>query len=236
MRATILIATRNRAEQLRYTLTSLQDRAYDDVEIVVVDDDSDDNTQAVLASHKDMVRSHWMARVERRAGYRRNPSRVLNLGHSLAASDVVIEQGGEVCHLTDCVTPLVAACRPGVVALARVHNGTPEDMGRVIKEIAQGAYKFPMDVEPDTYQTNGDRWRVPIVGNSKTQLYCGVERQAPFIFLGAIHREDFSAVSGYDESIKVNNDGDMADRLIARGVRFQFIGNAVGFHLKHDKS
>jgi GT2 family glycosyltransferase len=234
VKATIGIATRNRAEQLGLCLASIQARKYEDIEIVLVDDDSSDGTAKVLEEFGGLL--SYTRKIGRQGGFRRNPSDVLNMVHALASSGIVIEQGGEVCHLTDCVNPLVEACEPGRVALARVHNGTPVEMEALRAEIASGRYVFPEDVEPNSVQTDGSHWPVPRVGITQVQLYCGAERPAPFLFCGAIHQVDFEAVAGYDPTIPCNNDGDLARRLQERGVRFRFIGRAIAFHLKHSKT
>jgi len=231
-KATLLIVTRNRAEQLKFGLASVRDQKYDDLEIVVLDDGSTDDTADVVFPFED-VRYHCL---RRGGGYRRNPSEVLNFGHLLAKSEVVIEQGGEVCHMNDCVTPLVGGCRPGVVVLARVHNGTLEDMARLASIVKDRAYEFPLDVIPASIRTDAERWKVSRAGSGGFELYCGVERPVPFLFCGAIHRSDFEAVGGYDEKIRGKNDTDLAERLLVRGVRFRFVGNALAFHLKHGKS
>jgi glycosyltransferase involved in cell wall biosynthesis len=227
----ILIATRNRAPQLLFGLHSIEKQEYKDIPVLVVDDASTDNTQDVIRRYEHLVRSQ---RIERSNGYRRNPGAVLNIGHRELSADIVIEQGGEVCHVTDCVTPLVAVCKPGTVALARVHHGSPQEYISFCKMVQSGAYEFPADVTPDTYRTNGDTWKVPVVQGHR--LYCGAERPAPFLFCGAIHRDDFEAVGGYNESLPARNDEDLANRLIARGVKFVFVGSALAFHLEHPKT
>lgn len=232
MNAGILIATRNRGAQLLLGLKSILSGKYDPfMKIVVVDDASTDMTPVILTEIGPVVE---MYRISRNDGYRKNPSTVLNYGHRLMDTDVVIEQGGEICHITDCVTPLMELCRPGTVALARVHHGTVEEYQQLQTMVNNGQYPFPDDFQPETYRTNGDTWRVPVVNGFR--LYCGKERPAPFIFCGAIHREDFEAVGGYDESIPRRNDEDLANRLIARGVKFVFSGKAIAFHLEHGKS
>lgn len=233
MRATILIATRNRAPQLRLALESIRLKNYQDIDILVVDDASTEETAQVLQDYAKLVR---VSRIERHSGYRRNPSAVLNVGHLLAKADVVIEQGGEVCHLTDCVEPLLKACQPGIVALARVYNGDPQEMGKIAQEVDAENYEFPADCEPQTVRTKGKTWAVPRVGPHQIQLYCGQERLVPFLFLGAIHQQDFRAVGGYDEKRQNRNDEDLANRLLTRGIRFRFVGSAVAFHLSHGKS
>lgn len=231
-KATILITTRNRAKQLRHGLESIRARDYKDTEILVVDDASIDETPEILRSYNSFVR---VERIERKGGYRRNPGRVLNLGHFLVRSDVVIEQGGEMCHLTDCVSPLLDHCRPGIVALARVYGGDPNQMALLSKDIEIGQHKFPQDAEIEIKNTRGDDLVAPRLEH-EIQLYCGVERPVPFLFLGAIHKRDFDSVGGYDENRLNRADEDLANRLLAKGVKFRFVGKAVAFHLKHGKS
>jgi GT2 family glycosyltransferase len=234
---TLLIATRNRADQLRPCLESLRQYPAGLMRVMVVDDGSTDDTGRVLRQVNGLV--HQVVALKRTGGYRKNPGPVWNIGHRMTDSLVVFEQGGEVVHLTDCVRPLLALCRPGVVALARVHNGRPEEMARVRSDIAAGSYRFPPDYEiADTsaIRTDAGRWLAVKMGTGRGELYCGVERPVPFLFLGAIHREDFEAVGGYDEKLSGRNDEDLANRLIARGTRFVWSGRAVAFHLNHGKS
>lgn len=264
---TIVIATRNRGEQLRPALRSISAKNYAGVDMVIVDDASTDDTPKILQESLDWLLAGTrlgtptltsegkkfytsgivcnaggkfaalrIFRLNRSGGYRRNPSVVLNFGHRQIQGDIIIEQGGEVCHLTDCVRPLTQACKPGLVALARVHHGSLGQMALVQAEIDSGSYFYPDDFEPDKYRTNGSTWPAIKVAPNHIPLYCGKERPAPFIFLGGIHRDDLKAVGGYDEGRASRNDEDLANRLLARGVRFRFIGNAVAFHLQHGKT
>lgn len=233
-RASLVVATRQRATQLRAGLDSIRARRYGGLEVVVVDDRSTDETPAVLDEFADLVTIRHRID-EPAAGYRWNPGSVLNLGHSLASCDVVLEQGGEVCHMVDCVTPLLAACEPGVVAISRCHHGPPEAMEDVRKALQSGQYRFPDTIEVTEPKTEAGRWPAPHTGPGRAALYTGAERQAPFLFLGAIHKADFEAVGGYDERRRDRNDTHLAESLIAAGVRFRFVGSAVAFHLAHDK-
>jgi hypothetical protein len=231
--ATILIATRNRAPLLAITLASIVQQGYSGVEVLVVDDASSDGTQAVVAGFSGLVRS---IRIERPGGFRTNPSPVLNLGHALARADVVIEQGGEVVHVNDCVTPLLSRCVPGRVVFARTLAGTVADLELVRAEVAAGTYRFPPDVVSATPRTCGDRVPIQRVGPGSTRIYCGSERQMPFMFMGAIHRRDFDEAGRHANALTARNDEDLANRLKARPRRFIFCGSALGFHLNHDKT
>jgi len=239
MRASVVIATRNRLPQLQNALPTViasVDVRHPGIEIIVVDDGSTDGTIEYLRKLSEIARFK-IVRLERSGGYRGNPSAVLNRGHLEARGDVIIEQGGEVAHLgRTCIGPLLDHCRPGTVALARVHNGTTEEMNQVNDAIRNGSYPYPRIVTVSNPQTNGDKWRVPRVDPGGVELYCGAERPAPFLFCGAIHRKDFERVGGYDERLPRRNDQDLAERLVASGVRFTFVGDAVAFHLRHGKS
>jgi len=206
---------------------------YQDVDILVIDDASTEETASVLRGYGRFVRTE---RIERPGGYRHNPAAVLNVGHLLAKTDVVIEQCGEVCHLTNCVEPLMKVCQPGRMAVARVYCGTPDQMRRLQIKIDEGSYNFPEDFELDVCSNRTGTLKVPYLGEDSIALYTGWERPAPFLFLGAIHRKDFEAVKGYDEKLSRAADDDLANRLQNKGVRFCFVGRAVAFHLQHGKS
>lgn len=234
MKTTLLIATRNRAEQLQYGLASIKARQYKNLDIKLIDDGSTDGTVDIVEKHySDMLTVH---RTNRTGKWNLNPSNVWNIGHKLASdSDIVIEQGGEVCHLTDCVTPMIEYCKPGVMVLTRCYNGTIDQMIRMRATINVNKVRPRKNILVDHVRTNGDRWAVPRVDGG-IELYTGEERLAPLMFCGAIHRKDFEAVGGYDESLTKNNDGDLAERLQQRGVKFLFLGEAIAFHLRHGKS
>ena len=235
---TIVVATRNREEQLVHGLRSLE--RYRDQNVFVVDDGSVDRTQSILSTYPQFVNR----RIERDGPYRKNPGPVFNIGHQEAWNEwpddeIHLEQGGEVCHLVDCVTPLVEACEPGVVAIATCYNGPVDEMLRMAGILSRGDYPYAEnDVVQAKPATDGNRVRVAMVsiGGFRFQQYTGRHRQMPFMFLGAIHRKDWMGAGGYDETIRVGNDQDLAERLIMQGVRFRFVERAVAWHLSHGKS
>jgi len=231
MNASLLITTRNRARQLDLSLQSITEKNYPDLEGIVWDDSSMDDTAAVVANYPGTTyRKH-----EHSGAYVRNPGGIINAGHKACACPIIIEQCAEVFHITDCITPLLKLCRPGLVVLARVYNGSPTHLKLLRDEINAGRYIFPDDYYPEIIITRGDQLPVPRVGRNLIQLYCGIERPAPFLWLGAIHRDDFNSIGGYNEALQTNGDGDMAARLWAAGIRFCFSGHAVAFHQEHDK-
>jgi GT2 family glycosyltransferase len=232
-KATLLIVTRNRAPQLSVSLQSIIEKDYKDLGILVWDDSSTDNTAEIVAQYNPQI--NYVKHAKSNA-YAKNPGGIINEAHKLCTGSIIFEQGGEVCHVTDCITPLLEICKPGIVAMARVHNGDPQQLEVLKKAIADGRYEFPPDYAPMSIRTNGHTWEVPRVGPEGTPLYVGWERPAPFLFMGAIHADDFDRVGGYDAKLDFNADGDLAKRLWESGVRFVFSGKAIAFHQKHGKS
>ena len=233
--SSLIITTRNRGPQLRRGLASIAARGYRGLECILVDDDSTDpETAAVIALHP------WLQVVRMGEGreYRRRPGRVMNVGHLRATGEVHLEQSAEVVHLTDCVTPLVAACRPGVMVLATVLNGSVDELAAVEREVASGA-ALPPDAdsrEPGFVLDHGTSVnRRQQVGAVNVEVYCGAARPTPYMFLGALHRDDWRQLKGYDEGCPNPHDWDLASRFMTAGGTFRWIGRALAFHLRHGK-
>ena len=232
MTSTLLIIGRNRREQFRFTLDSIKGKKYQDIQAIYVDDSSTDNIPQITDPESDWLRYECL---HRPGGYRENPSWAINCGHRFVSTDICIEQSAEVCHLTDCVTPLVNICRPSVVAIARVFCGSVGDYAIAAQRVADGVLHAVPDYEPEHIESTDGRINPPVVEDG-FELFTGQSRPMPFFFMGAIHRSDFEAVGGYNENLPNRNDQDLADRLIARGTRFVFSGSALAFHLHHGKT
>jgi len=244
----LLIATRNRLEQLRTGLDSVLSHEYHQGGFVgsrfigacrtlVIDDGSTDGTREYLdeklkETHHDALDVHYTGRLGK---WQTNPSAVMNKGHKLLGTDIVIEQGGEVVHVTNCVTPLAKLCKPGKMVLARVYDGGPAELEIVRGWVRDGKFakqkhRFSLTHPP----TSGDALRVKT--DDGVRLFIGEERPLPFLFCGAIHKKDFDAVGGYDETLTKQNDQKLAERLVAHGVEFVFSNEAIAFHLRHPKA
>ena len=73
------------------------------------------------------------------------------------------------------------------------------------------------------------------IGAVDVEVFCGAARPTPFMFLGALHRDDWQHLGGYDEACPHPHDWDLARRFIATGGTFRWIGRALAFHLRHGK-
>jgi len=235
MRASIIIATRNRGHLLKMALDSIWAHSYEGTEVIVVDDGSTDCTESVLRSFV-----KWPAlrtkRIERNGGYRKNPGPVYNAAHNMATGDVHIEQSAETIHLTPSVDLLVAACVPGTMVLATVFKGSPLEMRAVRAAIEDGSYVYGKEfteTRPIVVGHHRQPKRHPVYG---AQTICGHDRPCPLMFLGAIHRDDWRTSGGYDHIDRIGNDQRLAEAMISRGAKFTFLTRAIGFNLDHGKT
>lgn len=78
--ATVVIPTLNRAKLLRETLTSVYAQENVNLEVIVIDDDSDDDTYSVVQAFPDVKYVH-----QKRSG----PNTARNLGLSMASNDYI---------------------------------------------------------------------------------------------------------------------------------------------------
>ena len=244
---TLLMTARNRAAQLGqalYTIIGANEchrrrtkyvKYGKALNIVVINDASTDNTAEILDPY---IGSNFRVyRLMRSGKYQKNPGGVLNIGHTKINTELAIEQCGEVCHLTDCITPLIENSRPGRVCFAHVYAGAVDQMRLMQELIADNKYEYASDyVTKDCPQFPGMALRIMQYARTGIKIYCGIERPAPLFFLGAIHEEDFQMVGGYNEDLAAGADDDFASRLHRHGFEFYFSGQAVAFHLKHGKT
>lgn len=246
MRASILIPTRNRAGLLEAALVSIRAHAYEDTEVVVLDDASTDHTGLILA------RESWVRaeRIERTGGYREDPAAVYNQLMGMATGEVLIQQSAEVVHITPVARQLAQACEPGIIVFATVLCGNYRQLAKVRWGVNAGwrgaDYTWmgrkqwpidPMGRRPD----GGEGTAVPpptvVVGGERVDAYTSAERPVPFFFCGAIAREDWLRTGGYQENIPHGaSDLHLAIKMMEMGLKFRFLGDAVAYHIAHDKT
>lgn len=240
MRRSLVMATRNRAPILRRTLESVLGHRYKDLEIIVIDDASSDDTWRVVRNTPVKY-----TRLEREGGWTKNPGRPYNIGLGQAVGDVVFEQDSAVVHVTPCLDQLMELLdEPGNFAFATVYDGEGAAAEAYIRENLEGLQsassiktRYPI-VDGTCSACRGLWWlehqHCPTVG--PLTLYTGVERPAAFAFLGGMHRDDWLEYDELDDSeLTTGNDQRLAERLKAKGILFGFHGQAIGWHQTHMK-
>ena len=204
----VVMACLNRVEQMKIALPAMLNE--DPAEIVFVDDGSDDGSADLV---HDLV-PNGRLRYER-------------LTIVMCCPEVIPGPGS--------LEKLVERVQTDWVVLARVFN--------------IGADK--LHLLPEWKDLVGEEWaigpksqrclRFPIAPKSWPDRYgvvwCGAERQVPFIFYGATLRSTWIKSGGYDDIQKGGADGRLAVRAIwTHGILFKGLGDAIGVHLAHPKA
>ena len=224
----VCMNTRNRRYQLEVALPSVM--AQDPAEVVIVDDGSTDGTEEMIRRDFPTVIYHRLMDT----GYHKNPAESLNIATDASSQPVIIQQNAELMSVNHCFSLLLDALQPRRPTLARIFNvglgqaedvppwGTPERATCAAARHGQTWY----DVAPyDLVQRQE-------VGS---EVYCGHERRRPLFFLGAMTRELWEEIGGYNEDIEKGTDQEFADRLRGAGVSCLGLGDAIGFHIQHGR-
>jgi len=224
----VCMNTRNRRYQLEIALPSVL--AQEPAEVVIVDDGSTDGTEEMIRRDFPTVIYHRLMDT----GYHKNPAESLNIATDASSQPVIIQQNAELMSVNHCFSLLLDALQPRRPTLARIFNvglgqaedvppwGTPERATYAAARHGQTWY----DVAPyDLVQRQE-------VGS---EVYCGHERRRPLFFLGAMTRELWEEIGGYNEDIEKGTDQEFADRLRGAGVSCLGLGDAIGFHIQHGR-
>ncbi len=205
-RVSILIPAYNRANYLSETLASALAQTLDDIEIIVVDDGSTDETARVV---------HAISDVRVRYTYQENRgvSAALNTAWRAASSEFVAILGSDDVMLPEQIAtllpPLEEDARVGVV------------YARAIGMDAQGAPLTQLSGAPERF-----------AGQTLLSLVYG-DFVCPIAVL--IRRAALAECGGYDESLIGNEDWDLWIRL-ARTYKFVYVPRVLARYRYHSQN
>ncbi len=198
----VVIPVYNEAATLMRTVESLQDQTYRPLEILLVDDGSDDATPWVCREVRERFPNVRVFRMVEREG----KSPALNLGAREARGDVLVFVDSDTTFDRDAVARVVRRLRdPRVGCVAgnvRVRN--PRD--NLLTELQNLEYGFAIAVGRRIRAAAGT---LPIVSGA----------------FGAFRREAFEAVGGFDPG--PGNDSDLTAKFRKLGLRVDFAADAV---------
>ena len=230
----ICINTRNRRKELELALPSVL--AQGPREVIIVDDGSTDGSKDVIQNciarfPAPSVTYHLLPDT----GYNLNPGGSMNTAIALSTQPVVIQQNAEIVSVNGTFQMLLDDLQPRSPILARVFNvpfprvqslpawGTSERA-----QVAAGHVSTTWeDVEP--YNSTVRPWTNP-------QVYCGWERQRPLFFLGAMTRELWDELGGYDETVKDGADRHLEAKMRLLGTVCRGSGTAIAYHIQHGRT
>lgn len=106
-RVSLCMAVWNTAHLLEYTLHTLTQQTYDNFEVIIVDDFSEDDVEAVVAPYYDKldIKVHHLSHD---LGMRGN-SVSFNVAFSLATGEILMENTPEIMLYPDCISDMVSA-------------------------------------------------------------------------------------------------------------------------------
>jgi hypothetical protein len=108
MKISIIIGYYNRKKQLFYTLKTINNSLYKNIEIIIVDDCSDNPKDILNNSDFDIFNMNIkLISIKTYEKTWINPCIGYNIGIRESTGDIIIIQNAEVCHIGDCITYVV---------------------------------------------------------------------------------------------------------------------------------
>ena len=182
----VIIPTYNRAEFLGHAIRSVLSQTYRDLELIVVDDGSSDNTQEIVSSFDD-PRIHYIRHSENRG----TPI-ALNIGTQAASGKYIATLGDD-----DEWSPNLLAREVPVMEES-------EQIGVVFSSY----WRFNLD------KTKKFLFPGVTMPETRGRFHKGTLKECPISHSGALVRRDLlCAVGGYDERLRKAQDTDLWIRL-----------------------
>ncbi|SPF40178.1 Glycosyl transferase family 2 [Candidatus Sulfotelmatobacter kueseliae] len=189
----VIIPTYNRAEVICETIENIFQQTYPNLELIVVDDGSTDDTPSVLRSYGNRIR--WAA--QENAG----PSAARNRGISMAKGEVIaFQDSDDAWHPTKIERQVSLLQRGGESVVCCLCNCNVERDGRVVHSFETAPIYPPIE--------EGMWLNVTEVLATRCVLF----NQAV-----AVRRKALVRVGGFDESFRLMEDMELALRLSLEG-------------------
>ena len=147
MRVSVVMAVWNTSHLLRRTLHTLTQQTYDDFEVIIIDDNSEDDVQAVVDPYKGRldIKVH---RLEHDIGMRGNTVS-FNVGFSLAQGDLILENTSNL-HVSRYTIFTTPRTRPAIVPSNTVMQTSHEPYVARSHSGAGGSFRLRHRVDGNT--------------------------------------------------------------------------------------
>ena len=203
----VIIATYNRAMLLRETIESVFNQRFKNVELIVVDDGSTDETAEVVKDYGERLR---YLRQENRG-----PSAARNLGVSHARAPWISIQDSD------------DLCAPNHLEVLFAYASTHPDTGMVF---ANGGYVGGKNHHRETIIPSDKSRRLARSGLQLSDLF---DKSIVRLQAALISRNCYDAVGGHDENLRIAMDLDLAFRIFAR-YPVAYLDEVVFYYRKHE--
>ena len=189
----VIVPTYNRVGIIRETIENIFEQTYSNIELIVVDDGSNDDTQTILRSYGDRIQ--WIA--QKNAG----PAAARNRGIQLAGGEIIaFQDSDDAWHSTKIERQVSFLQRAGESAVCCICNSFVHSYGTVKRSFERAPVDPPIDE---------GIWLNPAeVLATRFMLF----NQAV-----AIRRKVLERIGGFDESFRLMEDVDLALRLSLEG-------------------
>jgi len=219
----IVIAYHNRKEQLKQTLHTITKSDYRNIEVIIVDDGSDEGERVdeFIGPFKDVLNIKVITITPATKGWR-NPAGAYNLGIKYASGTILILQNAEVVHIGDCISYAVKHLNPKDWLTFNCFGLGDEKENLKLAEDGWGV-QTTFDYLKTTTAKGGNS---VAVSNPRGWLNHADTHFVAYHYCGAIYREDLMGAMGGGFNVDFydvigGDDDEFVKRLIYNKFRFK---------------
>lgn len=216
----IAMAYKNRRPQLIKTLESIESQSYKDVEVIIIDDDSDEEHNITDLKSK----FPFVTVASMREHPYKNPCIVYNTAFSLCSGDIVIIQNPECLHVGELIQSVVDNIDDSKYLSYACYNVTKDNLDKLYnaEDKKEFILSLPQDFDPEQ--------------DTITWYNHSKYRKVDFHFTTAITRKNLESLSGFDERFKFGmeyDDDEFRTRVIRKGLEIVNIDDPFSIHQYH---
>jgi len=247
MKISIIIGYYNRKKQLFYTLKTINNSSYKNIEIIIVDDCSD-NPEDILNNNEleELNMNIKLISIKKEEKTWVNPCIGYNRGIKESTGDIIILQNAEVCHIGDAISYVKNnLCKNNWLTFNCYGLNNFKDNDYIYTHNNDDIYKYInklwKEVDYSVVPGGNNTFKNSVGGWLNHFLYHFVA----YHYFGAIFREDlFNKMNGGFNPDYANgicfDDNDFIKRLIANNFQFKINtfckSEPFVIHLFHEKS
>jgi glycosyltransferase involved in cell wall biosynthesis len=205
----VLLPTYNSERYIRQALDSLLSQSYPNIELVISDDASSDQTPKILAEYKAQYpKSIKLFFQENNLGVTRNCNFVLQR----CSGEFILFFAGDDILYKNCISDSVAAIENGDHAMAFHNHDFVDEFSEKMR--------------------HGDKQYNSHVGDIFRLIKRGVYVKCN----GMMARTSYIPEEGYDETLLYSSDFDFMFKILGDGNSYVYIGESLSAYRKHNKS